>query len=156
MNATRKTMSRMFPDERLLTAFPWALWAVGWLAILKGVLWLATDPTLPVPLLKVVGIQHLLLLFPFVVGGIGLWNKKKWALWVTVVAALIDLAGYFVYPEALAAFKLVETSILAALLGGALVVANGPLGDVLILIATPLMLKQLGAAANGKKIAKTT
>ena len=37
---------RMYPD------FPWQLWAIGWLAIFKALLWLAYEPAVNETLLR--------------------------------------------------------------------------------------------------------
>ena len=39
-----KSKLRIFPSERMSAGFPWQIWAVGWLCIFKGIIWLAYEP----------------------------------------------------------------------------------------------------------------
>jgi hypothetical protein len=124
----------MFPD------FPWQVWAVGWLAIFKAFLWLATDPVLPSPAAERLAAKFLLTMIPFLVLGIGVWNLRKWAVWGIIALCIADLLFFIVWPDAsryLMGSGFWGLSIL-------LLVFNGAPGDILILIAAPVLLKSAG------------
>ena len=42
--------------------FPFAVWLLGWIAILKGIVWLTTDPNIPDVQLAVMGCKYLSLI----------------------------------------------------------------------------------------------
>ena len=133
---------RIFPSERMDVNFPWKIWAVGWLCIFKGILWLAYEPNLPGGLLSFFGAKYLLEMLPLIVFGIGIWNMRKWAVWGAVAVCVIDLAIFFFTPQALGAV-LVKSEVVtwSVLLSGVTLLCNGPLGDLLVIIAAPALLK---------------
>ena len=55
---------RVFPAERMNTDYPWPLWAIGWLAVFKAVLWLAYEPVLAEEVLRRIGWKYLLEALP--------------------------------------------------------------------------------------------
>jgi hypothetical protein len=121
--------------------FPWIIWAAGWLAIFKALIWLAADPSVPSPLAEYLAVKFLIATLPFLVAGIGVWNLRKWAAWGLTALAAADLLFYIVFPQA-SQFIAGESFIgLAALL----LVFNGPIGDVLLLFAAPVLLKHAGS-----------
>jgi len=83
---------QIFPAERMQTDYPWQLWAIGWLAIFKAVLWLAYEPAVADAVLRLVGWKYLLGAAPFLVCGVGLWRRERWAAWGLTVLAAVDLA----------------------------------------------------------------
>lgn len=133
---------RIFPAERMDTDFPWILWAVGWLAVVKAVLWLAYEPVLPEAMLRMVGFKLLLAAGPLVVFGVGLWNRRRWAAWGVVVIAAANLLFLWLYPRSLQGY-LVESEVhaLSVVLSAVMLLFEGPLGDALILIAVPFLFK---------------
>ena len=134
---------RIFPSERMDVDFPWQIWAVGWLCIFKGIIWLAYEPNLPSNLLSFLGTKYLLMMLPLIIFGIGIWNMRRWALWGAVAVCVIDLAVLFFTPHALgAAMVKSEVMVWSVLLSGVTLLCNGPVGDLLVLIAAPTLLKQ--------------
>ena len=133
---------RIFPAERMDVNFPWQIWAVGWLCIFKGFIWLAYEPNLPSDLLSLFGLKYLLEMLPLIIFGIGIWNMRRWAVWGAVAVCVIDLAVFFFIPHALDAIMVKsEVMIWSVLLSGVTLLCNGPVGDLLVLIAAPTLLK---------------
>ncbi|MCU0560581.1 MAG: hypothetical protein MUD16_10380 [Desulfobacterales bacterium] len=132
----------LFPAERMDIDFPWVLWAVGWLAVIKAFIWLAYEPVLPQALLRVMGVKLLLAAAPLVVCGIGLWNRRRWAVWGVAALALANLLFLWFYPRSFQAY-LVESEInaVAMVLSAVMLLCEGPLGDALILLALPFLFK---------------
>ena len=134
----------LFPKWRMFRGFPWPIWAAGWLAVFKALLWLATDPVVPSPLAERMAAKFLIMLVPFLVTGIGVWNLRKWAAWGLMVTSVLDLLFFVVFPDA--ARIITGNSFVG--LAVVLLAGVGPLGDVLILAATPSMLKHAGKSGN--------
>ena len=136
---------RVFPDWRMASEFPWQIWAVGWLAIVKALLWLATDPVVPSPLAELLATKFLVMMAPFLLLGFGVWNLRRWAAWGLILIAAADIAF-------IAVIHLVpHLDYWGSLLGGrywavtlVLLILNGPIGSVLILLASPVLLKTAG------------
>ena len=61
---------RIFPPERMEIEFPWVIWAIGWLALLKAFIWLAYEPVEPQNILQLMAYKNLLNILPLVVFGI--------------------------------------------------------------------------------------
>ena len=101
---------KLFPAERMHTDFPWVLWAVGWLAVIKAFLWLAYEPALPHTLLRVLGFKLLLAAGPLVVCGVGLWNRRRWAVWGVAALAAVNLLFLWLYPRSVQAY-LVDSEV---------------------------------------------
>jgi hypothetical protein len=133
---------QLFPPERMEITFPWVLWAVGWLAVIKAFLWLAYEPALPHALLRVMGFKLLSAALPLVVCGIGLWNRRRWAAWGVAAVALCNLLFLWLYPRSLQGY-LVESEVhaLSVVLSAVMLLCEGPLGDALILLAAPFLFK---------------
>ena len=129
-----------FPKERMLAEFPWQIWSVGWLAIFKGVLWLATDPAVPQALGDRLAVKFLVSMVPWVVLGIGIWNRRRWAVIGAIVLAVLNLLFFAAYPVA---WRYIAGTGFWGL-SFILLVFNGPLGDVLILVAAPALWKHSG------------
>jgi hypothetical protein len=119
--------------------FPWQVWAVGWLAIFKAFLWLATDPTLVSPTAERLAAKFLITMIPFAVLGLGVWNLKKWAVWGIIALCAADLLFFIIFPEA-------SRAVMSSGFWGisiVLLLFNGPPGDILILIASPVLVKSI-------------
>jgi hypothetical protein len=133
---------KLLPAERMNTHFPWVLWAVGWLAVIKAFLWLAYEPVLPEALLRTVGLKLLLAAVPLVAFGIGLWNRRRWAVWGLAAIAAVNLLFLWFYPRSFQGY-LVESEVhaISMVLSAVMLLCEGPVGDALILIAVPFLFK---------------
>ena len=139
---------KIFPFERMQSDFPWQVWAVGWLAIFKAILWLAYEPILPEPVLRLLGYKYSLGLVPLIVFGIGVWNLKKWAVWGVIAVAVADLVFFIFNLQTLNAFTIEsEVFVFSTILSGIALLCNGPVGDILILLAAPSLIKALKESA---------
>ncbi len=137
-----KSKFRIFPSERMLIDFPWQIWAVGWLCIFKGILWLAYEPNLPGSLMNLFGLKYLLQMLPLIIFGIGIWNQRRWAVWGAAAICGLNLVLFFFMPQALDAVLVrSEVYIWSIVLSSITLLCNGPVGDLLVLIATPTLLK---------------
>ena len=109
----------IFPERRLYEDFPWQIWAIGILCLLKSVVWLATDPLLSEEVLYVLFYKYLLFIIPLIVFGIGVWNLRKWATIGLTILCIVELLFYIIYPVSLKSFY-VGTSSLPALVFSAI------------------------------------
>jgi hypothetical protein len=139
-----KSKIRIFPPERMSVQFPWQIWAVGWLCIFKGIIWLSYEPNMPQNLLSFFGVKYLLEMLPLIICGIGIWNKRKWAVWGAVVISAINLVIFFFTPQAFSATMVKsEVIIWSVLLSSVTLLCNGPVGDLLVILAAPAILKHI-------------
>ena len=133
---------RIFPPERMDIDFPWIIWAVGWLALLKAFLWLAYEPVEAENILQLMAYKNLLNIIPLVIFGIGVWNFRKWAVLGVLIVACGNLVFFIVNPQTLNAVMVhSEVRIYTVVLSSITLLCNGPLGDFLILCAAPGMWK---------------
>ena len=133
---------RIFPSARMHVDFPWQIWAVGWLCIFKGIIWLAYEPSLPDNMMTFFGTKYLLQILPLVIFGVGIWNRRRWAVWGAAAICAVNLILFFFTPQAFGAMVIKsEVFIWSILLSSITLLCNGPLGDLLVLIATPTLLK---------------
>ncbi len=133
---------KIFPPDRMDSEFPWVLWAVGWLAILKAFIWLAYEPVEPQPVLQLMAAKNLINIIPSVFLGIGVWNLRKWAVWGIILLAIGNIGFFIVNPQTLRATMVYsEVQLYTLILSSVTLLCNGPVGDFLILCATPVMLK---------------
>ena len=140
---------KMFPAERMHTDYPWLLWAIGWLAVFKAILWLAYEPAVPEVVLRLVGWKYLLGAGPFLVCGIGLWRRERWAAWGLTVLAAVELMLLVVMPASMYAYLVdSEVFIFSAILSVVVLVCGGPVGDFLILCAAPSMIRNTRKAGD--------
>ena len=130
----------ILPAWRMYKDFPWQIWAVGWLGIFKAVIWLSTSPNCPDPVLNILAIKFLVCMAPLIILGIGVWNLKKWAVWGIILLCIADVAFFVIKQEASGCIIGNSHWLLAV----ALMLFNGPLGSILILIATPYLMKHSG------------
>lgn len=138
---TQKDFS-FFPPGRMYRDYPWQIWAIGWLAVFKGLLWLAYEPVISDQLLRLLGYKYILGMIPLVLCGIGLWNRKPWAYWGMSVIALADLVFFAAQRETLQAYVVQsEFPGFSPVLSLIVLLFNGPLGDILILLGLPSMRK---------------
>jgi hypothetical protein len=137
-----KSKFRIFPSERMSAKFPWQIWAAGWLCIFKGIIWLAYEPNISPDLLSFFGAKYLLEMLPLIICGIGLWNMRKWAVWGAIAVCAINLVIFFFTPQAFSAVMVKSEVVLwTVLLSSVTLLCNGPLGDLLVLLAAPTLLK---------------
>jgi hypothetical protein len=135
---------RIFPSERMGVDFPWQIWAVGWLCIFKGVIWLAYEPNLSDSMLSLLGYKYVLEMIPLIVFGIGIWNLRKWAVWGAIVVCGLNLIFILTIVQAFNAFVVKsEVMIWSLLLSIVTLLCTGPLGDALILLTAPVLLKHV-------------
>ena len=133
---------RIFPAERMHEDFPRQIWAIGWLAIFKAILWLAYDPNLSPSILRLLAYKYTLGMLPLIICGIGVWNLRRWAVWGLIGIAVASLAFLLINPQIFSGILVKsEVFIYSVLLSAIVLVCNGPLGDIFILIAAPTMLK---------------
>ena len=138
---------RIFPSERMGVDFPWQIWAVGWLCIFKGVIWLAYEPNLSDSMLTLLGYKYVLEMIPLIVFGIGIWNLRKWAVWGAIVVCGLNLIFILTIVQAFNAFVVrSEVMIWSLLLSIVTLLCTGPLGDALILLTAPVLLKHVKKA----------
>jgi len=135
---------RFFPPERMDREFPWPIWAVGWLALFKAFLWLSYEPVQSGSLLTLLGTKYLLNMVPMAIFAIGVWNLKKWAMWGLIILSVANLIFFVSYPQSLNAILIEsEVYIYSIILSFITLLCNGPLGDIFILLASPVMFKHL-------------
>ena len=139
-----KSEFRIFPSERMRVDFPWQIWAVGWLCIFKGIIWLAYEPSVSDSIRTLLGYKYMLQMVPLIIFGIGIWNLRKWAVWGALVICALNLIFFLVTPQVFGSL-LVKSEVLtwSVLLSIVTLLCNGPLGDVLILLSTPILLKHV-------------
>ena len=136
-----KSEFRIFPSERMSAGFPWPIWAIGWLCIFKGIIWLAYEPNVSDSIRTLLGYKYILQMVPLIIFGIGIWNLRKWAVWGAIAICALDLIFMLFIPQAFNSFVVKSEVVLwSVLLSIVTLLCNGPLGDVLILLATPLLL----------------
>jgi hypothetical protein len=137
-----KSKFRIFPSDRMSFDFPWKVWAVGWLCIFKGIIWLAYEPNMSDNLLRFFGYKYLLGMLPLIICGIGIWNMRKWAVWGAAAVCAINLVIFFFTPQALSAIMIKSEAVIwSVLLSSVTLLCNGPLGDLLVILAVPTLLK---------------
>ena len=139
-----KSDFRIFPSERMRADFPWQIWAIGWLCIFKGIIWLAYEPNVSDSIRTLLGYKYMLQTVPLIIFGIGIWNLRKWAVWGALVICGLNLIFILVTPHVFSSF-VVKSEVLtwSVLLSIVTLLCNGPLGDVLILLSTPALLKHV-------------
>lgn|GEM_PF-473525 len=135
-----QSMFFVFPKWRMYPEFPWPIWTVGWLAIFKSIIWLSTNPTVSSPLAEILATKYLITLIPFLVLGIGVWNLRKWAVWGLILLSIADLMFFIVFRSAWPIIMGDNILVLRVML----MIFNGPVGNILILLATPVLLKYAG------------
>jgi hypothetical protein len=122
--------------------FPWPMWAVGWLALFKAFLWLSYEPVQPQFLLTLLGTKYLLNMIPMAIFAMGVWNLRKWAVWGLMILSVANILFFIIYPQSLSAILIEsEVHIYSIILSFITLLCNGPLGDILILLASPVLLK---------------
>jgi hypothetical protein len=139
-----KRKFKIFPPERMGIDFPWQIWAAGWLCIFKGLIWLAYEPNLPDSTLTLLAYKYGLEMIPLILFGIGIWNLRKWAVWGALVVCGLNLIFILFNPQVFSAFVVKSEVLLwSVLLSIVTLICNGPLGDALILLAAPFLLKSV-------------
>ena len=139
-----KSDFRIFPAERMNADFPWQIWALGWLCIFKGIIWLAYEPNISDSMLSLLGFKYMLQMIPLIIFGIGIWNLRKWAMWGAIIIAVINLIYIIVAPQAFSSLVVKsEVAIWSVLLSIVTMLCNGPLGDLLILLSSPILFRQV-------------
>jgi hypothetical protein len=133
---------KLFPAERMNTDYPWTLWAIGWLAIFKAILWLAYEPALPESVLRPVGWKYVLGALPLLICGVALWKRRRWSAWGLALSSAADLVFLAILPASMQAYLVdSEVFLFSVLLSAVVLVCGGPLGSVLILCGVPAMFR---------------
>ena len=118
------------------------MWAVGWLALFKAFLWLSYEPVQPQFLLTLLGTKYLLNMIPMAIFAAGVWNLRKWAVWGLMILSAANILFFIIYPQSLSAILIEsEVHIYSIILSFITLLCNGPIGDILILLASPVLLK---------------
>lgn len=133
------------PSRRLYPDFPFILWAIGWVALLKGLIWLSTDPNLPAEQLKVLGYKYLICTVPYIVCGIGLWKMKKWAAVGLAIVCVGELLFFIFCSFALTSLAINKTSLVSTILSQGVFLINGPVSTLAILLCLPLVFRKLSS-----------
>ncbi len=131
----------VFPEQRLSKDYPWQIWAVGWTAILKALLWLATEPALQEIMLKIIFYKYLLFMIPLIICGIGVWNMRRRAVLGIIVVCVAELIFFIMYPASLHSMALDNTSLLSLFFTAGAFIINGFISDIFVLVCAPIMLK---------------
>ncbi len=140
-NVNTTTKYLLFPEERLFPAYPFIVWSIGWLAILKSVIWLFTDPNGTAEMLNITGYKYIVFMIPLFITGTGIWNKKKWAIWGLIVICILEIIFFLIYPQSLHTLVLDNLSNLTLLLSVLIFIINGPIADIIILLMLPFVFK---------------
>ena len=132
-----------FFSQRLNVDYPWLIWAMGWVALLKGVAWLSTDPNLGNPQLQLLGYKYMVLTIPYVICGFGIWQIKKWAVWSLLLLAGAELLFFIFCPFATDSLAINKTSLVTLILSLGESIINGPVSAFSILVCTPFLFRQM-------------
>lgn len=131
-------------SQRLHVDYPWPVWAIGWLAILKAFIWLGAEPaSLPDKQLTLMGYKYVIFMLPLIFCGLGAWRMKKWAAWGLILLAVTDLLFFLVSPAARASLALNTTSSVAHVFSMTIYIINGPPSAVMILLLSPALVLRL-------------
>lgn len=96
-----QTKLKIFVEQKVNHDYPWGIWAMGWISMIKAFLWVFEDsrgiinhigPTLiKIPIIKCT-------LFPilFIVLSIGTWNLRLWAKKGLVYLCAVDIILDFI------------------------------------------------------------
>lgn len=141
MNENKSPEITLFPEERLSPYFPFQLWAIGWLGILKSCIWIFTDPAGLQEPLTVMGIRYLIMTTPFFIFSVGIFNKKKWAVWGIGVTAILEILFFLAFRETLSTLVLDHLTTVNLIFSVVIFIINGPMSDVLILVTVPFILR---------------
>ncbi|MEW6078320.1 MAG: hypothetical protein AB1724_10940 [Thermodesulfobacteriota bacterium] len=143
-----KTQQVRLLSQRMRVDYPWPVWAIGWLAILKAFIWLGAEPpALPANQMTLMGYKYALFMLPLFFCGIGAWNMKKWAAWGLVGLAVADLLFYLTVPSVRASLALNTTSSVAYTFSITVFAINGPPSTILILLLSPALMKRLNPSS---------
>jgi hypothetical protein len=143
-----KNQQDSLQSQRLRVDYPWPVWAIGWLAILKAFIWLGAEPaSLPGNQLALMGYKYALFMLPLLLCGLGVWNMKKWAAWGLIVLCLADLLFFLVSPSVRASLALNTTSSVAYAFSMTVFVINGPPSTVMMLLLSPALVRRLAASS---------
>lgn len=127
----------LFPEERLSPDYPFHLWIIGWLAILKACIWLFTDPLGPTDQLRIMGIRYLVMMIPLLILGPAMFNKKKWAVWGMITVCVCEIVFFLIFRGTLTTLVPDNLTTISFILSIATFVLNGPISDIAILILLP-------------------
>ncbi len=130
-------------SRRLYSDYSFLVWAIGWVALLKGVIWLSTAPNLPDAQLTVLGYKYAAVMIPFIVCGIGLWKMKRWAAWGLIVLCGGEILFFIFCPFALNSLEINKTSLITMILSQGTFIINGPISAIAVLLCAPFLFSRL-------------
>jgi hypothetical protein len=81
-------------------------------------------------------------MIPMAIFAFGVWNLRKWAMWGLIILSAANILFFIIYPQSLNAV-LVESEvyIYSIILSFITLLCNGPIGDILILLSSPVLRK---------------
>ncbi len=146
MNTNNQSPPPFFlaPGWRSYEDFPWLVWAAGWIAVLKAVVWVFFEP---VEFNSILYWKCLVFSLPFLIFASGVWNLKRWAIIGLAVLASLDLliliSGVIPDESLLASVEFIQRPREQGGIGLLYVVvfACGRLGDLGIIAATSFILR---------------
>jgi hypothetical protein len=121
---------KRFPHDRLYMEYPWQIWALGWIAVIRSIVWLFMETNTDISP-EILLWKHILFTIPFFVLGIGAWNFRIWARKGLFIASLLDLFIYLILPTFFELDFITGARTQSIML--ALEYIAGPLGDFIIL-----------------------
>lgn len=143
-----KSKTHRLMSQRLYTDYPWPVWAIGWLAVLKALVWLGSEPaSLTESQLALMGYKYVLFMLPLLICGIGTWNMKKWASRGLILLAVADCLFFLVSQTAQSSLALNRTSSVAYTFSITVFIINGPPSSVMMLLLTPSVARHMAPAS---------
>ena len=137
----KTTQIEISPGNRLHEDFPAVVWGVGWISILKAIMWIFTSPVLDEHNLNILFYKYVICTIPFIVFGFGIWNLKKWAVWGLLIFCVFEALLFIFYPVTLKSFIIGGPSPIGLIFTAGLLITIGPIGTLFILINIPFLFK---------------
>lgn len=141
MDETKPPGMNLFPEERLSPCYPFQLWAIGWLGVLKSCIWMFTDPTGYQEPLTIMGVRYLVMMLPLFFLSVGLFNRKRWAAWGLGLAAILEILFFLSFRDVMSTLVFDHLTPINFVFSVVIFIMNGPLSDVAILITIPFIIK---------------
>lgn len=139
-NVTHTPTLKLFPASRLAASFPWPIWALGWIALTKALLWIFVTDTHNPPLLA----KYLLMTVPCLLLCVGIWNLRKWAFWGLVLVCLVDLASHFILPNGFMMTDATPGGTRVVLYSTVINFISGPITDAAAIVLLPVARHAIG------------
>ncbi len=139
-NLTHTPTLKLLPSSRLAISFPWPIWALGWLALIKALLWIFVTDTHNPPLMA----KYLLMAVPCLLFCVGIWNLRKWAFWGLALVCIVDLASHFILPNAFIITDAAPGGTRMVLYSTVINFISGPISDAASLVLLPIARPSVG------------